>query len=173
MDNNWNEIPVNRDWKEPLLRQGKLKSMCTENLDALRKCERREDAISLYKKTIDWALENNYPTLDILREYFSDIVCECNGLFVGRDIDVTASIMQAYVFHDCKGVINVEMDYDGCTIPMIYLANGCDVTLTCRQPLPCGCKPIRVPVYATSDSRVKIDKTPNAMFTIYKLSVKL
>lgn len=163
MNENWSEI------KQNLLRQGKIKSMCNDNLSALRKCDAREDAIALYKKTIDWGLENNYPPLSFLRDNFANRQSEDCGVYVSRKLDVTVSSLQSYVFHDCKGVVNAEMDYDSCTIPMLYFANGCDVTVTCRQP---NARAIRIPIYATDDCRIKVKKTSNAMFTIYKIQVK-
>ena len=40
-------------WKEFLLRQARLNSMCLDNMDALRACQTKAEAVNLYKKTID------------------------------------------------------------------------------------------------------------------------
>lgn len=157
---------MSENWKEALLRQGKIKRMCADNLTALRLCETREQSITLYKKTIDWALENNYPPLSVIREDFHD--CEDMGIFVDKKLDITISKLQVYVFHNCKGIINVEMDYEGCNIPMLYFANGCDVKVTCKQK---NRHAIRVPLYIFGENKIRIADTPNADFAEYRLPI--
>lgn len=160
---------MDTELKEKLLRMAKLSGMCTENITALRDCTTTEDAIQLYKRTIDWALENNYPPLATLRENFSN--CESFGIYVDHEFDGshTLSQLQVYVLHNCKGVVNVGWNWVNATIPMIYVANGCDVTFTCNEPIYPA---IRVPIYSTEDSNIKIEKTPNARFVVYKVKVK-
>ena len=75
-------IIMQPSWKEYLLRQARLESMCTENMDALRACETKADAVALYKKTIDWALEKNYPPVNFIRNEFGD--CENLGVYIDR-----------------------------------------------------------------------------------------
>lgn len=153
------------DWdkvKQTLLRQARLKGMCNENLSALRACYTREQAIDLYKKTIDWALENEYPSLEHLRLFFAD--CEAQGVYVDADIDITVSEHQVYVFHNCRGYINVEMDYDKEVIPMLYFANRCEVTISCEQEQE---TPIRVPIYVLGDNDIATEETDNAIFKLY------
>lgn len=159
---------IMKDVKETLLRDGKLKSMCEDNLNALRKCTTAEEAIQLYIRTIDWALENDYPSISILRENFSN--CKPFGIYVDHEFNgETLSALQTYVLHNCKGVINVGWNWINATIPMIYVANGCDITFTCNESIYPA---IRVPIYSTEDSRVKLDRTPNARFVVYKIKVK-
>lgn len=137
--------------------------MCNENLSALRDCPDRLTAIALYKKTIDWALENDYPTLYDIRTFFGD--CEDYGIYVDKDLSgITVSRLQTYVFHNCYGTLNVEMDYENKVIPMLYFANDCDVTVVCNQP---NMRPIRVPIYMTAGNVVNVYKTSNAEFKKY------
>lgn len=157
---------MSENWKEKILRKARLSGMCKENLSALRQCTSKEQAIELYMKTIDWALENDYPSLDEIRKHFND--CEDYGVFVDHsDLNVTASKLQSYVFHNCKGIVNVEMDYKHSIIPMLYFANDCNIIVTCKQkPLS---RPIRVPIYVCGDNHITADITPNASFITYKI----
>lgn len=151
------------DWKHQLLRQARLKGMCAENIVALRDCPDRLTAVALYKKTIDWALENDYPTLYDIRTFFGD--CKDYGIYVDQDLTgVTANKHQVYVFHNCYGKLNVEMDYDNHIIPMLYFANDCDVTVVCKQP---NFRPIKVPIYTTDGNNVETYDTANAVFKKY------
>lgn len=139
--------------------------MCNENLSALRDCPDKPTAINLYKKTIDWALENDYPTLYDIRTFFGD--CEEYGIYVDADLSsVTASRLQSYVFHTCYGTLNVEMDYENRIIPMLYFANNCDVEVVCRQHNE---PPIRVPIYTTAANSVVAKNTDNVEFKKYRL----
>lgn len=154
-----------KDWKEFLLREGRIKRMCGENIEALKSCKTKSDAISLYKRTIDWALESDYPSLDEIRKYFPD--CERDGIYVDKNLTINNkfSRQQVYVFHNCKGIVNVGMDYDNAVIPMLYFANNCDVTVTCTQ---INKNPIRVPIYVFGDNDVKTASSQNANFTLYE-----
>ena len=115
-------------WKDSLLRYGKLNSMCAENIDALKKCETKSDAIQLYKKTIDWALERNYPNLELLRKEFSD--CQNDGLYIDHTFNgETLNKHQVYVFHNCKGTIKVGLNNEKVIIPMLYFTNDCEMTI--------------------------------------------
>ena len=77
-------IIMQSSWKEYLLRQARLHSMCTENLEGLRACETKADAVALYKKTIDWALEKNYPPVNFIINYNRTTLCPAafNSLFI-------------------------------------------------------------------------------------------
>lgn len=147
-----------------MLRQAKEKGMCAENYEALLACSDRLTAIALYQKTIDWPLENDYPTIDTLREFFGD--CEECGLYVSRELDITAGKHQVYVFHDCCGTVNVEMDCGRGIVPMLYFANNCDIDVVCRQP---NFRPIRVPLYVCDGCRVTPHPNINAGFRVYNI----
>lgn len=155
---------MENEWKKSIIQDAKDKKMCIANFKSLQGCSTKEQAIELYKRTIDWALENDYPSLNDIRRYFAD--CQSEGIYIDEKLDITVSTLQAYVFHNCRGTINVEMDYHGCTIPMLYFANGCDVKVVCRQP---NKYPIRVPVYIYGDNKVRIENNGNATFVKYDL----
>ena len=150
-------------WKDEVVRQAKPMKMCEENFRMLLQCEDKPQALALYKKTIDWALENHYPDLETIRNHFSD--CESEGLFVGRTFSgETFSKQQVYVFHDCHGEINVEMDYEGKIIPMLYFANGCNINIVCRQK---NVFPVKFPVYIFGKNTIYTESTDSAIFRIF------
>lgn len=158
------KVAMNDKWKEHVIRQARISGMCTENIKALSQCSTKSEAIELYKRTIDWALEQNYPSLEDIRKYFPD--CQSDGIYVDENLNITVSKLQAYVFHNCRGTINVEMDYEGRVIPMLYFSNDCDVTVTCKQT---NKYPIRVPIYVYGRNNIRKKDNNNASFVIYEL----
>lgn len=149
-------------WKEYLLRQARLNSMCTENIDALRACETKADAIALYKKTIDWALEKNYPPVNFIRNEFGD--CEDLGIFVDKDFHGELLVEhQCYVFHNCRGHITVDINIEKRIIPMLYFANGCNLRITRAETLQSS--HIKVPLYIYGENTIIAKDTGNITFT--------
>lgn len=156
-------------WKDSLLRYGKLNSMCAENIEALKECETKSDAIQLYKKTIDWALERNYPSLEILRSEFAD--CQCDGLFIDYTFNgETLNEHQVYVFHNCKGTIKVGLNADKAIIPMLYLANNCEMTIEGINAM--RVMPDIIPCYVFGDNSIAAENDINAIFRIHREEVK-
>ena len=135
---------MNPSWKEYLLRLGGLESMCKENMDALRSCETKAEAVSLYKKTIDWALEKNYPSVNFIRNEFND--CEDQGIFIDRVFNgELLNEQQCYVFHNCRGEITVDINLSLKIIPMLYFANNCSMRIKRADCLHAAS--ISVPLY--------------------------
>ena len=156
-------------WKDTLLRYGKLNSMCTENVSALKECETKSEAIQLYKKTIDWALERNYPSLEILRKEFSD--CKEEGLFIDHTFNgETLNEHQVYIFHNCKGIIRVGLNADKAIIPMLYFANNCDMTIMGTNTM--RVRPDVIPCYLFGENNIYAENDINAIFRIYREEVK-
>ena len=152
-------------WKEYLLRKARLNSMCLEQLDALRGCETKDEAVNLYKKTIDWALERNYPPVNFIRNEFGN--CEDLGIFIDKDFHgELLDEHQCYVFHNCRGTIMVEMNTSEKIIPMLYFANGCDITVK-RSSEP-HTLPIKVPLYIFGDNTVIANDCDDIVFRIYR-----
>lgn len=152
-------------WKEYLLRQARLHSMCTENLEGLRACETKADAVALYKKTIDWALEENYPPVNFIRNEFGD--CEDQGIFIDRVFNgELLNEHQCYVFHNCRGHIAVDINIPLKIIPMLYFANGCDLSIS-RADTP-HTLPIRVPLYIFGENNISAEDNDDVTFKKYQ-----
>ena len=123
---------MDNEWKKTLRREASARHMCEENRRALEEVTSRVSAISLYKKTIDWALEEGYPKMETLRKYFSD--CELSGIFIDKHFDgEVLDSQQVYVFHNCTGTIKTGLNVKKKLIPMLYFANGCDMKVECAE----------------------------------------
>ena len=143
--------------------------MCEDNRAYLSACETKEDAIRLYKQTIDWALEEDYPSLDFLRKEFGDQ--ESQGLFVDRIFNgEVLNEHQVYVFHNCKGVIRVGLNLAKKIIPMCYFANGCDMTILGVEGERVF--PDRVPLYIFGDNKLDAKNSQTMEIRIFKHKVK-
>lgn len=149
--------------KEMLMQSARAKGIC---IDGFR--EMRADSIGklvdYYVANPDWCMERGFPSLEILRSEFSD--CEDKGVFVGRTFngDVFCE-KQVYIFHDCKGQIRVGWDADNAVIPMLYFANGCDVTII-SDGKPC-LVPVQVPIYSFGENRVEAISDLSVKFKLF------
>ena len=111
-----------QDWKDILIERAKEQGMCRENFTALERLSDKRSAVALYKKTVDWALENGYPGLDVIREHFNGM--EQDGIYVDLDFKYDEVVSQVAVFHNCSGTIRTGLNVETAVIPMLYLANG-------------------------------------------------
>lgn len=160
---------MEQEWIRQLRREASAHGMCKENRDALSSVESLEDAIDLYKKTIDWALEEGYPNFGTLQRYFSG--CSKYGVFIDRDFHgELLNEQQVYVFHHCTGWIRTGINTEKRIIPMLYFANSCDMTL--RSGGSTDIENVRVPLYVFGRNLVKIDASGNVVFKTYKFDAK-
>ena len=159
---------MDKQWKRQLLREASSHHMCGENRDALHLTESKHDAIELYKKTIDWALEEGYPSLATLRRDFAD--CEIEGVFVDKEFHGETLInFPVYVFHNCKGTIRVGLNIQRRIIPMLYFANGCHMDI---KGIPDSAMQVRVPLYIFGENRISAEQSDDITCIIYKFDVK-
>lgn len=139
--------------------------MCEEYRTALERSETKEDAVALYKRCIDWALGEGMPTLSLLREEYTD--CDKYGVFIDRTFH--GELLDSdtvYVFHNCKGAINVDLNVEKAIIPMLYFANGCEMTVRRQTGSIIGC--ISVPLYIFGANKITTENTDFVQFKIYK-----
>ena len=156
------ETHTQEQLKERLLQLAKADNIC---VDGYRRVvgSNRQEMIAYYKQMIDWCLERNYPDYAILQEHFSD--CEDEGIYIGKEFNGEIfSSQQVYVFHNCKGTINVQMDYENEIIPMLYFANKCDMRVICTLE---NIIPIRVPLYIFGENCVESNDSDNAQYVRY------
>jgi hypothetical protein len=143
--------------------------MCDDNRAYLSACETKADAIRLYKQTIDWALEEEYPNLAFLKQEFSDQQSE--GFFVGCHFDGdTLNEHQVYVFHNCTGTIRVGLNLAKKIIPMCYFANNCDMTILGVEGE--RILPDKVPLYIFGENQINAKNDDIVHFRIYKAKTK-
>ena len=143
--------------------------MCADNRAYLSACETKEDAIRLYKQTIDWALEEGYPDLDFLRKEFGNYQGE--GIFVDQHFEgQPLSEHQVYVFHHCTGTIRVGLNLAKKIIPMCYFANNCDMTILGVEEDKDY--PDRVPLYIFGENKIDAKNSNSIEVRIYQSGVK-
>lgn len=159
---------MDANWKRQLRREASAHGMCRENRFALDSVETKEEAVSLYKKTIDWALEEGYPNFGTIQRDFSD--CEDLGIFVNKEFHgELLNDQQVYVFHHCTGRIRTGLNTKEKIIPMLYFANGCDMTLASGGDQS---SEVRVPLYVFGRNLIKLDASGNVVFKTYKFDAK-
>lgn len=157
------------DWKKYLLTMAEKSQMCKPFRDSLVQCEDKASAVKLYHRNITWACENNYPPLDVIRGEFSSF--RAMGLFV--DCVFTGQLFklqQSYALHHCKGLITVDIDFENANIPMLYVANDCDLIV--ERAKGEDELPIVVPIYIFGNSKVVAKDTDRVHFRIYHKQVK-
>lgn len=158
------------NWKPYLQRLAREHNMCADNRAYLSACETKEDAIRLYKQTIDWALEEGYPDLDFLRKEFSH--CESEGLYIDHHFEGDIlNEQQVYVFHNCTGTIRVGLNLAKKIIPMCYFANNCDMTILGIETEN-GFMPDRVPLYIFGENNIHAENSHTMEVRIYHSGVK-
>lgn len=156
-------------WKKYLQEQARMHRMCADNRAYLNACESKSDAIRLYKQTVDWALEENYPDIDFLRTEFAH--SEADGIFVDKHFNgEILNQHQVYVFHHCTGTIRVGLNLAKKLIPMCYFANECDITVIGIETE--NILPDRVPLYIFGENRVEAKNSNYMEARIYRHEVK-
>lgn len=159
---------MDADWKRQLRREASAHGMCLENREALSSVDSLDDAVSLYKKTIDWALEEGYPNFGTLQRFFSD--CGNLGVFVNREFHGDLlNAQEVYVFHHCSGFIRVGLNVERRIIPMLYFANGCDMAVKPGGPSNLS---IRVPLYIFGNNVIKASSSGDVIFKSYNFDAK-
>jgi hypothetical protein len=152
--------------KEKLLREARLHNACAEGIEKIRNLPDIERAIMYYVQIIDWSLERNYPSLTFLRENFDKEELASFGIFIDKHFHgELLNDLQAYVFHNCTGHINVALNTEKAIIPMLYFANGCNMKIGCEEEY---FKPIRVPIYIFGDNSISAISDENIEFTRYE-----
>lgn len=144
--------------------------MCAENRAYLNACETKEDAIRLYKQTIDWALEEDYPDLDFLRKEFAHQ--ESEGIYIDHHFE--GDILNehlVYVFHNCTGHIRVGLNLAKKIIPMCYFANNCDMTILGIEN-EYGFMPDRVPLYIFGENNINATNSNAIEVRIFRSGAK-
>ena len=159
---------MDNQWKRQLRREASVHGMCAEYRDALCSAETKHDAIALYKRCVDWALEEGYPSIDTLRRDFKD--CEADGIFVDKVFHgEQLADQQVYVFHNCSGTIRVGLNSERRIIPMLYFANGCDMDV---KGIPGSAMQVRVPLYIFGQNRIGAEQSEDVICKTYNLETK-
>lgn len=155
-------------WKNTLRREASAHGMCADFRADLETVDTKHDAIALYKRCIDWAMEEGYPSLVTLRRDFSD--CEVDGVFIDKHFKGEVLIdNQVYVFHNCTGAIRTGLNAKRHIIPMLYFANGCDMDV---KGIEGSAMQTRVPLYIFGQNRIGAEQSEDIVCKTYKFEAK-
>ena len=141
--------------------------ICRQYTGLLERCESLTDFLRLYRRGADWALENNVPSLDMLRR-FSEERLDLHGIFIDRTFD--GDVLwdrQVYILRNCKGTVRTGLNIEKRLSPIFYLSDGCDITFTSANAEHLV-HVITVPVYTYGGSVAGSDDTLKLRCTIHK-----
>ncbi|MBD5367245.1 MAG: hypothetical protein HDR82_09675 [Bacteroides sp.] len=128
---------MNDGLKEKLINTAHAKGICADGYRQMLGSADRGAMVEYYVANPDWCLERDFPTLQVLRDFFADE--EDRGVFVDRVFDgEVLNERQAYVLHNCSGTVRVGLNVGRAIIPMLYIANGCRLRIEGVEPSGMG-----------------------------------
>ena len=155
--------------KEKLINIADAKGICAEGHQTMLESADKDALVNYYVQNPDWCLERDFPTLQMLREHFADVGPK--GVFVDQTFHgEVMNDLQAYIFHNCKGTIKVSLNVEKDCAPMIYLANGCRLSIAGTGKVVPR-KATVIPVYVFGDNDYSARDNKYVEFKIYKHNV--
>ena len=136
--------------KQELMDGARAGGICADGFSRLRSLT-PDGLLDYYVQNPDWCMERNYPRLDFLREHSNDDRTRKSGIFIDRHFSGKLfDDRLVYIFHHCTGLVRVALNVEKELIPMLYFANGCDITVRCYEH-------IRIPLYILGNNDVRTD----------------
>ncbi len=160
-----------KDIRTVLLHAAHEKGICADGYRQMLESADIDALIDYYVANPDWCMERNFPDLETLREHFAD--AGEKGVFVDRTFHgELLNDRQVYIFHNCRGKIKINLNVEKSIIPMLYFANGCNMTVDFYQPASVSSvrrlPPVKVPIYSFGKNDVTAESDENVKFKIYK-----
>lgn len=158
-------------WKSIVIADAVNKGVCNEYAGLLDRCKSLTDFLYLYRRGVDWSLENDCPSLKLMRR-FQEERLDLHGIFIDKHFDDEVLMdRDVYIFHNCTGTIRTGLNVSKKMIPMLYFANGCDMRVESANEefLP---RPIRVPLYIFGSNKVESESSGKMDCVIYNREVK-
>ena len=153
---------MEQSWKNKALADIRAHKVCDEYSELTSRAKNKIDALALYKRGIDWCLENDSPSVNLLRKYSQE--CAYNGIYIDREFNGELLVDQpVYVFHHCSGSIRVGLNLEKRIIPMLYFANGCDMVIVGDSPAH-----VRVPLYVFGQNHITAQTDGSIEPVIYR-----
>lgn len=161
---------ISPNWKRSLRSRAGQHGMCEDKRHALEQMRSTTDAVSLYLGSIEWALGENYPSIDELRKNFSPRELEDYGIFIDREFNGERFYgKQKYVFHNCKGLIRSGLNKELRLIPFLYFANGCEIQVKSFEHY---LSPVHIPLYIYGDCAIDGEVSQDIVCNTHKFPVK-
>lgn len=118
-----------KEWKPIVLADAARRNICGQYTGLLQRCETLTDFLRLYRRGASWALENDVPRLDMLRQY-KDERLDLHGIYIDREFDGEELWdKQVYILRNCSGTIRTGLNLDKQIVPMFYLSDGSDLKI--------------------------------------------
>lgn len=150
--------------KEALMADARAKGICLDGYKEMHSADRNA-LVDYYVQNPDWCMERGFPSMGMLRREFSD--CEDKGVFVGRTFDgEILNERQAYVFHNCRGRVRTGLNVEKAIIPMLYVANGCEMEIEGLGDVRPLRRPV-VPVYVFGENDIAAEDNEWVEFRRY------
>lgn len=150
--------------KKQLMQEARANGICEEGYKDMRESDVAA-LVKYYTIHPDWCLEREYPSMDMLKEHFSNY--EDMGVFVEKVFNSEMlNERQAYIFHHCRGTVRVSLNIDKAIIPMLYVGNECEITI---EGVNVGENrtPTVIPLYVFGENKVETKEAPFVVFRRY------
>lgn len=146
-----------KDIKDFLVEGARNGGICLEGYNRMKDSD-LDQLIEYYIQNPDWCLERNFPDLQTLSTEFANI--QHKGVYINHEFNgEVLNDLQAYIFHNCKGIIKTRLNVEQCIIPMFYFGNNCDLAIECEED-------IHIPLYIFGENNVTT--SGGALFNIYR-----
>lgn len=158
-------------WKSTVIADAIHKGVCNEYAGLMRRSKYLTDFLYLYRRGVDWALENDCPSVALMRQ-FPEERLDLHGIFIDRHFDGEVLMdRDVYIFHNCTGTIKTGLNMSKKIIPMFYFANGCDIKIESASETQMP-GPVRVPLYVFGSNTVKGEDSDDMKCITFNQAVK-
>lgn len=111
-----------------LLNKAKVCGLCEEWTNAWGKPD-KQGLINKWMQGIDFAIKNNYPSLDFIKQNFEKELLHKNNIYVDEDVHCRSIKHKSVLCGKCNGL----MMFDGFDCCNIFVRHDSFVTIDCRQ----------------------------------------
>jgi hypothetical protein len=101
---------------------------CEKGLNGLEKLNEQE-LINRYVHFIDFAIEKDFPSNEVIKTYFDKSLLEHNNIYVDAEFERRNARQVVVVQGKSEGVLL----YDGYTTADVYVRHGSEVTIDCSR----------------------------------------
>lgn len=150
--------------KKQLMQEARANGICNNGYKDMRECDVAA-LVKYYTIHPDWCMEREYPSMDMLKECFSNY--EDMGVFIEKVFNgEMLNEKQAYIFHHCRGTVRVSLNINKAIIPMLYFGNECDITI---EGVNVGetRMPTIIPLYVFGENTIATKEAPFVVFRQY------
>lgn len=113
---------------QKLKSQAESLGACEKGLNGLDKLNEQE-LINRYVHFIDFAIENNFPSNEFIKENFDKSLLEHNNIYVDAEFERRNARQVVVIQGESKGVLL----FDGMTTSDVYIRHDSEVTIDCSR----------------------------------------